>query len=131
MRLLLDSHVFLWWLQDNRRLGRAAHRSIEAPTSSVFVSAASIWELAIKIGMGKLRFRRPADTTLDAAIGACGFAELPVTARHAIGVRDLPLHHGDPFDRLLAAQALAEQLRLVTADDVFERYGVAVIAAAR
>src|SRR5262249_18654567 len=90
MRLLLDSHVFLWWLQDSRRLGRAARRAIEAPTSSVFVSAASIWELAIKIGMGKLRFRRPADTTLDGAIGACGFLELPVTARQAIGVRGLP-----------------------------------------
>src|SRR5262249_49430916 len=110
-------------------LGRAARRTIEAPTSSVFVSAASIWELAIKIGMGKLRFRRPADTTLDGAIGACGFLELPVTARQAIGVRDLPLPHRDPCARLTAAQGVADQLRLIPADEVFERYGVSVIGA--
>jgi len=127
MSLLLDSHVFLWWLQDSRQLSRPARRAIGAPTSRVLVSAASIWEIAIKLSIGKLKWRE--GVTLDGSIAACGFTELPITARHAAGVRNLPTHHGDPFDRLLIAQALLEDLRLVTADEVFARYGVPILAA--
>jgi PIN domain nuclease of toxin-antitoxin system len=129
VRLLLDSHVFLWWLRDDRRLARKARAAIAAPTTSVFVSAASIWEIAIKLSVGKLRWRDARGTTLADTITACGFTELPVTASHAAGVRMLPHHHGDPFDRLLVAQALAEGLRVITADDVFLRYGVSVLQA--
>jgi PIN domain nuclease of toxin-antitoxin system len=128
MRLLLDSHVFLWWLQDSPRLARTARRAITSPASSVFVSAASIWEIAIKLGIGKLRWKAPANVTLDQCIRACGFTELPVTARHAAATRDLPPHHGDPFDRMLISQALTEQLRVVTADLTFRAYGVPLMA---
>ena len=127
MNLLLDSHVFLWWLQDNRRLARNARRVIAAPSSRVLVSAATIWEIAIKLSIGKLKWT--AGMPLDRSITACGFAELPVTAQHAAGVRNLPAHHGDPFDRVLVSQALVEALRVVTADDVFARYGVPLLAA--
>ncbi|TMB45827.1 MAG: type II toxin-antitoxin system VapC family toxin [Deltaproteobacteria bacterium] len=129
MRLLLDSHVFLWWLRDDRRLSRRARAAIAAPGASVVVSAASIWEIAIKLSLGKLQWRDRPGVTLERSITACGFGELPVTARHAATVRNLPPHHGDPFDRLLVAQALTEDLRIVTADDVFALYGAAVLAA--
>src|SRR5262245_45912924 len=111
MRLLLDSHVFLWWLQGGRRLSPHARRVIAAPASDVFISAASVWEIAIKVAIGKLQWRNARGMDIDATIAASGFAELVITAHHAAAVRHLPHHHGDPFDRLLIAQALAEGLR--------------------
>lgn len=113
MSLLLDTHVFLWWLRDDRRLGKKARRAIEATTASVSVSAVSIWEIAVKLSVGKLKWRDAGKTTLHTCISDCGFSELAITARHAAAVRDLPFHHADPFDRLLIAQALAERLRIV------------------
>jgi PIN domain nuclease of toxin-antitoxin system len=127
MNLLLDSHAFLWWLQDSRRLSREARRAIAAPASQVFVSAVSIWEIAIKLSVGKLRWRE--GVTLDDSIASCGFTELPVSVRHAAGVRNLPRHHADPFDRLLVSQALVEDLWVVTADEMFARYGIRTLAA--
>lgn len=129
MRLLLDSHVFLWWLQDSRRLGRLARQAIQAQAATVFVSAASVWEIAIKQSVGRLRVAGHGADPIESTIAACGFRELPVTARHAAGVRDLPHHHGDPFDRLLVAQARAEGLQLVTADEQFAAYGVPLVSA--
>lgn len=131
MSLLLDAHAFLWWLRDDARLGRRARAAIAAPRQQVLVSAASIWEIAIKLSLGKLRWKSGSGTTLDESIAACGFAELPVSGRHAAGVRSLPPHHGDPFDRLLVAQALIEDLRIVTVDEVFVAYGVPIVAADR
>lgn len=127
MNLLLDTHVFLWWLSDDRRLGRAARRAIAAPASRVLVSAASIWEIAIKLSIGKLTWRATKATTLATCIADSGLMELAVTARHASAVSALPFHHADPFDRLLAAQAIEESLRLVTVDGVFGQYGVAAL----
>lgn len=118
MRLLLDTQVYLWFLADSRRLSRPARRMIVA-ASEVFVSAASIWEAAIKSGLGKLT--APVDD-LVAGIAASGFAELPVTAMHAVRVASLPQHHRDPFDRLLVAQAMHEPLRLLTADPALCQY---------
>jgi PIN domain nuclease of toxin-antitoxin system len=89
---------------------------------------APAWEIAIKVGIGKLKWSNAA-LSIDASIAASGFMELPVSARHAAAVRDLPPHHGDPFDRLLIAQALAEGVRIVTADGVFGRYGVPTVSA--
>ncbi len=129
MRLLLDAHVFLWWLQASRRLGRQARQAIAAPTSEAVVSAASVWEIAIKVAIGKLKRSHSAGLDIDTSIVASGFVELPVTARHAAAVRRLPPHHGDPFDRLLISQALADDFRIVTADEVFSRYGVPTVAA--
>jgi len=129
MRLLLDSHVFLWWRQGSRRLSHEARRAIAAPTSVVMVSAASVWEIAIKAAIGKLTWKPVTGHDIDDSIVAAGFTELPVTARHAAAVRHLAPHHGDPFDRLLIAQAFADGLRIVTADEVFEHYGVPILAA--
>jgi PIN domain nuclease of toxin-antitoxin system len=102
MRLLLDTHIFLWFLADSKQLSESARRRI-AEADEVFVSAASIWEIAIKVGIGKL------DTNIDdvvAGIEASGFEELPVLSRHAVLVASLPAVHRDPFDRLLVAQAM-------------------------
>ena len=108
MRLLLDTQIFLWYLADARRLTASARARI-ARADQVFVSAASIWEAAIKIGIGKLT-AVPED--LVAGIAASGFAALPVTPAHAAGVAALPDHHRDPFDRMLIAQAIHEPLHL-------------------
>jgi PIN domain nuclease of toxin-antitoxin system len=119
MRLLLDTHVFIWAVTDNRRL-KATARALLASAQEVYVSSASIWEIAIKSRLGKLESN--ADE-LAAAIETSGFIELPVTARHAAEVARLPLHHSDPFDRMLLAQAFSEPLRFVTADRTLEIYG--------
>lgn len=123
MRLLLDTHIFLWAVADSALLRPAARRWIES-ADEVFVSAASIWEIAIKARLGKI----DADPDeLEAAIAASGFSELPVRARHAKGVVALPLHHADPFDRLLIAQAIAEPMRLLTADAALAPYSELVL----
>ncbi len=118
MRLLLDTQIFLWYAQDSKKLSKLARPEIAA-ADEVFVSAASIWEASIKAGSGKLDVD---PHWLIAAIDGSGFSELPVLARHAAAVAKLPRLHGDPFDRLLIAQAIAEPMRLLTADPVLPRY---------
>lgn len=125
MRLLLDTHALLWWLDDDIRLAEPARAAIADATNDVYVSAASAWELAIKARLGKVSM--PAD--LAEQLVANSFAPLPVEVQHALAVRDLPDHHRDPFDRLLVAQAHIEGLTLVTADQVIPRYKVTVLAA--
>ncbi|MFL9935636.1 type II toxin-antitoxin system VapC family toxin [Paraburkholderia sp. RL18-103-BIB-C] len=123
MRLLLDTHVFLWSVTDDRKLTKAARKLI-LDADDVFVSSASIWEASIKAGLGKL------DVDVDllvSEIEASGFSELPVRAVHAAMVRNLPDIHRDPFDRLLVAQALAEPLRLMTSDGHLSKYTDLVI----
>lgn len=118
MRILLDTHMYLWWLQDHPKLSQAARAMIVAATD-VYISSASIWEASIKIGIGKL----DADIEqLVAEIDNSGFKELPVAARHAAMVTRLPDLHRDPFDRILVAQALCEPLRLLTADAILRGY---------
>ncbi|MBS0320429.1 MAG: type II toxin-antitoxin system VapC family toxin [Proteobacteria bacterium] len=126
MRLLLDTHVFLWSVAGSTSLKPRA-RALIQQADAVYVSAASVWEIAIKAKLGKLRADLDA---LAQAIDASGFIELPVTAAHAAGTARLPPIHKDPFDRVLVAQCLAEPLRLVTADPVLAAYGelVTVIA---
>ncbi|AQV96984.1 PIN domain nuclease [Cupriavidus necator] len=123
MRLLLDTHVYLWSVTDDRKLTTAARKLI-LDADDVFVSSASIWEASIKAGLGKL----DVDVNLLVSeIEASGFSELPVRAVHAAMVRDLPDIHRDPFDRLLVAQALSEPLRLVTSDGHLSKYTDLVI----
>ena len=118
MRILLDTHVYLWWLQDHPKLSAAGKAAILAATD-VYVSSASIWEAAIKASIGKLE----ADiAVLVAEITPNGFKELPVTAQHAARVQHLPDLHRDPFDRILLAQALCEPLRFLTADRLLQDY---------
>jgi PIN domain nuclease of toxin-antitoxin system len=122
MRLLLDTHVFIWSVMDSRQL-KVATRGYLASAEVIYVSAASIWEIAIKTRLGKMTSDAEA---FAAAIDASGFRELPVSAKHAAAVAELPLHHADPFDRMLLAQAFLEPLRLVTADKALVVYGGAV-----
>lgn len=125
MRLLLDTHVFLWWLADASQLSKRTREAIADNAAVVHVSAASVWEAAIKTAAGKLRVAGD----LPAAIPASGFVELPVVARHAWEAGALPRHHSDPFDRILVAQARLEELTIVTRDETFPRYGVPVLPA--
>lgn len=125
MRLLLDTHSFLWWLEDNPKLGERAREAIIDPTAVVFVSAASIWEIAIKAKLGKIDVVSP---DLVQEIVANDFAELPMAARHAVTAGNLPRHHDDPFDRMLIAQAKIEDLIIVTRDPAFQEYGVRMLS---
>jgi PIN domain nuclease of toxin-antitoxin system len=123
MRLLLETHIFLWVVSDGSRLTAEVRRILDGATA-VYVSSASIWEIAIKTQLGKLRV--DPDKMMN-AIEESGFQELPVLSRHAVGVAKLPLHHGDPFDRLLVAQAISEPMRLVTSDVQLTVYSELVI----
>jgi PIN domain nuclease of toxin-antitoxin system len=123
VNLLLDTHILIWW-DEGRRIAAGARRAIEE-ADTVYVSAASAWEVAIKTGLGRLQPTR----TVEQAASESGFLELPITFRHAERVTALPPHHRDPFDRMLVAQAAVEKLILVTRDPVFARYGLGVIEA--
>lgn len=123
MRLLVDTHVLLWWLGNHRALSARARAVIADPANIVFVSAISIWEARIKQGLGKLDV--PADFL--AAVRSEAFEMLPITADHADAVSALPDHHRDPFDRLLIAQATVENLDIVSANEIFPRYAPRVI----
>lgn len=122
MKLLLDTHVFLWWRADPRRLDRKVERAI-SHARMVYVSAASAWEAMIKSQLGKLRF----PGSFSDAVTESEFSRLDITFDHAEAVGDLPHHHGDPFDRLLIAQATVEGLTLVSADRQMEPYKIPVV----
>lgn len=114
MRLLLDTHILLWWVTGDRRLSKSLANTLASPESDVAVSAASIWEIAIKRSLGRI------EVDLDellSAMTADGFTELPVRFAHSLRLESLPRHHDDPFDRILIAQAIADGRRLVTKDD--------------
>ena len=123
MRLLLDTHVLIWW-DEGAKLHRDADRAIRS-AEQVYVSAVAGWEIAIKTALGRLRpLRSVAEAVLDS-----GFEELPVRLRHADALRTLPLHHRDPFDRVLVAQALVDGLTIVTRDPAFQRYDAPLLRA--
>ena len=129
MNLLLDTHVLLWWLADDQRLGRGAAAAIADQRNVIWVSAATAWEIAIKTALGRLGIGEPPEECLPREMDAGGMRPLPVTMTHALAVRTLPPHHADPFDRLLIAQAALDGLRIVTADGAFAAYGAALLAA--
>jgi PIN domain nuclease of toxin-antitoxin system len=122
VKLLLDTHVALWWQLDDRRLNRAARRAI-ATADVVWLSAVSGWEVAIKVAQGRLRLREP----FRVLIAADDFTQLPITLEHADTLLELPPHHKDPFDRVLVAQAKVEGAMLVSHDRAFAPYGVPMI----
>lgn len=118
MRLLLDTHILLWALTDDPKLSSEAQSLIE-DAAEIYVSAATFWEMAIKVGLGKLTI------DLSKARESCiesGIVELPITTEHAVAVKDLERHHKDPFDRLIVSVALNEPMRLVTADPQVAQY---------
>jgi PIN domain nuclease of toxin-antitoxin system len=124
LRLLLDTPVFIWW-SGRQLIAPAAAEAIRAPGNEVVVSAASVWEAEIKAASGKLRL----DADLEIEPAQHGFESLHITAAHAVKAARLPRHHGDPFDRMLVAQAQLEGLTIVSRDPVFTAYQVAVLTA--
>ena len=121
MTLLLDTNVFLWWVEDSSRLGAGARGAIV--TNDVVVSAATGWEIATKRGLGRLRF----DGDIVDHVGRNGFRTLDISLVHAVEAGALPFHHRDPFDRILIAQARLENLIVMTSDSVFGRYEVPLL----
>jgi PIN domain nuclease of toxin-antitoxin system len=126
-RLLLDTHTFLWWVDDAPELTAAARRVIADVNNECYLSMASCWEMAIKASLGKLRLARPVERFVSEQVTANGFTLLNIELRHTAKVEKLPFHHRDPFDRLLIAQAMTEKLTIVTADSAFSDYGVKVL----
>lgn len=125
MKLLLDTHALLWWLDDPALLSEAAREVISEPENDVFVSSAVVWEIAIKRSLGKLT----APPNLEAVIQACGFQALSITVAHALATETLPPHHRDPFDRMLVAQARIENSTIVSRDPILSQYGIPLISA--
>lgn len=126
MKLLLDSHAFIWFVTGDAQLSPRVRREIESKESEIYLSAASVWEIAIKTGLGRLTLPMPLDDYLVEKRGQ-GLRALPVEWHHAAAVAKLPHHHRDPFDRLLVAQALIEDLPLASSDPELRLYGVKII----
>ena len=127
MRHLLDTHTFLWWLMDDHRLSPTARQIIAAPEHTILFSAASAWELAIKVQLGRLRLPDDLEAFIAAQLTANSFTVLPISVQHALHVRTLPALHRDPFDRLLVAQALLEDVPLLSADALVSQYPVRIV----
>jgi PIN domain nuclease of toxin-antitoxin system len=126
VKLLLDTHALLWFATDDRQLSRRATRAMEADDAELYISAASVWELAIKARVGRITLPESVESYLAEKL-AEGYRMLPIEWAHAAAVERLPWHHRDPFDRLLIAQATVERLPCVTRDRVFRKYGVRTI----
>ena len=125
MQLLLDTHAFLWWLAGDSALSAAAKKAIGNENNTVFVSAASAWEITTKHRLGKLPHAGPLAADVTAAIADQSFVALPISVRHGQVAGNLPGPHRDPFDRMLIAQAMIDRLSLITNEKVFDSYGVA------
>ena len=124
MRLLLDTHSFLWFVGGDSSLSVAARLLIEDADNSVLLSAASVWEIAIKVSLGKLHLEQPFDVLIPQHLLMNHIELLGITLQHAAVVAKLPFHHRDPFDRLLIAQAIVEQIPVITRDPAFDAYPV-------
>ncbi len=123
MRYLLDTHIFLWWLNDNKQLKESLQIVISNRENQIFVSIVSAWEISLKHRAGKL----PLKTTLQRCFELSPFEILAINFDHVLKFDTLPFHHRDPFDRLLVAQAMTEKLTLITADAKIKRYRVKVL----
>lgn len=129
VRALLDTQVFLWMAAAPEALSADARRVLEASDSELFLSAASVWEISIKSGLGKLKLPEAIDAYVPDRARRLALSHLPISVTHALAVAELPDHHRDPFDRMLVAQARIELLTLVTADAALARYDVDVLRA--
>jgi PIN domain nuclease of toxin-antitoxin system len=126
-RLLLDTHAFLWWVNDAPELTDAARLAIADARNVCCLSMASCWEMAIKSSLGKLRTARSIDRFVSEQLAANGFVLLNIELRHTAKIEKLPFHHRDPFDRLLVAQAISEKLTIVSANGIFSEYNVKIL----
>ena len=124
MRLLLDTHAFIWWVNGNERLSRRARRAIDNDANVIFVSAATTWEITTKYRRGRLDEAVAMAPDIAGAIAAQGFQELPITVAEASRAGTLPGPHRDPFDRMLIAQALSRDLVLISNETIFDRYPI-------
>ncbi|MDQ2916017.1 MAG: type II toxin-antitoxin system VapC family toxin [Pseudomonadota bacterium] len=124
MLVLLDTHAFLWWIGDEKALSSNARSAIGNPDNECLLSLASCWEMAIKQSLGKLRLPATFERFIPEQLATNAFRQLAIDFRHVARVAALPFHHRDPFDRLLAAQAIEERCAIVSADSVFRKYGV-------
>ncbi len=127
MRLLLDTHTLLWFLANDTQLSASARSNIENPSNEKWVSAASLWEIAIKLSLEKLKLPKPFGEVFPHQLEINGFGLLPVSCIHLSHLTALPFHHRDPFDRLLIAQAQADDLTIVSRDPEFSKYAVKVL----
>ncbi len=124
MRFLLDTHAFLWFADGNPQLSQSARALIEGLDNQPFLSVASLWEMAIKISLGRLTLARPFEVFIPEQLDLNGISLLEITVSHTAQVSKLPFHHRDPFDRLLIAQAIVEQMPIVSSDKAFEAYSI-------
>ena len=124
MKLLLDTHTFLWFIMGNSNLSPNARVLIEDQTNDKYLSVASLWEIAIKVSIGKLTLSAPFDTLIPEQLDINGFELLNLEVPHATALINLPLHHRDPFDRLLIAQAMVHQMQIVSIDSTFDAYQI-------
>ena len=123
-KILLDTHTFIWWVEGTPQLSAHVQELLEEINNECFLSLVSSWEMAIKSSIGKLRLTCPIRKYVPLNLAANQFKELPISFRHVTRVESLKFHHRDPFDRLLAAQALEEKMILISADKIFDRYNV-------
>lgn len=124
MIYLLDTHAFLWFINDDKALSRTAKVLIEDSQNVIYLSIASIWEIAIKVSLGKLEVPSPFNTFINEQLHENSITVLEIKVEHTGRIVELPLHHRDPFDRLIIAQALNDTLPIIGKDDIFDRYGV-------
>ena len=122
--ILLDTHSFIWWIEDSPRLSTLAKKIVENLDNNCFFSLASCWELAIKSSMGRIKLTLPIRDFIPQHLAANDFKQLSISFRHVARVGSLDFHHRDPFDRLLAAQALEEKMLILSMDTIFDHYGV-------
>jgi PIN domain nuclease of toxin-antitoxin system len=122
--MLLDTHAFIWFIEGNESLSDRARSVIEDENNTVFLSMASVWEMAIKVSLGKLILSEPFDALIPSQLATNDIALLDINLSHTMQVATLPFYHRDPFDRLIASQALAEDIPLISKDAIFDSYGV-------
>ena len=128
MNILLDTHTLLWFLTDDAALSPLAKQTIEDLHNQVFISPASYWEIAIKISLGKYQLNESLDSFIENQLEKNQFLILPILPTHTNAIIDLPLHHRDPFDRLMIAQALVEKMAFISADHVIKLYPIKTIS---
>ena len=124
MKVLLDTHAFIWWVDQDHLLGAAAHAATTDPANDLLLSAATIWKIAIKVGLGKLSLSMPYKQWMNRATVGVGVTVLPIAVEYADVQTTLPLYHRDPFDRMLIAEAQVENVPLISRDATFDQYGV-------
>ncbi len=124
MRVLIDSHALIWYVDQDKLLSIASHAAISDPANDLLLSAGSVWEIGIKIGLGKLLLTQPFKVWMNQAISDPHVTVLPLTVEYVDVQSNLPKHHGDPFDRLIVAQAIVEQVSIISADVNLDTYGI-------